>query len=88
MVRRSDALFHIEHAEFVDKLFVEFGRVDVLAEPDANDTKIEFNDTQRSKIVVMIQVGRDLANRRLLSFRIFRPFSSRPSSPPSRSFST
>uniref|UniRef100_A0A1I7UBA3 Fibronectin type-III domain-containing protein n=1 Tax=Caenorhabditis tropicalis TaxID=1561998 RepID=A0A1I7UBA3_9PELO len=54
MVRRSDALYHIEHAEFVDKLFVEFGKVDVMEET-MNETKIEFNDTQRSKIVVMIQ---------------------------------
>ena len=56
MVRRSDALFHIEHAESVDKLFVEFGKVDVLSEKENNETKIEFNDTQRSKIVVLIQV--------------------------------
>ncbi|KAF1752610.1 hypothetical protein GCK72_019165 [Caenorhabditis remanei] len=55
MVRRSDALFHIEHAESVDKLFVEFGKVDVLSEQENNETKIEFNDTQRSKIVVLIQ---------------------------------
>ncbi|CAL2044152.1 unnamed protein product [Caenorhabditis brenneri] len=55
MVRRSDALYHIEHAESVDKLFVEFGKVNVLAEKENNETNIEFNDTQRSKIVVMIQ---------------------------------
>lgn len=54
MVRRSDALFHIESAEHVDKLFVEFGKVQVG--PEKNETSIEFNDPHRSKIVVLIQV--------------------------------
>ncbi|PIC25672.1 hypothetical protein B9Z55_018514 [Caenorhabditis nigoni] len=55
MVRRSDAIYHIEHAENVDKLFVEFGKASVLADKENNETIIEFNDPQRSKIVVLIQ---------------------------------
>ncbi|CAI2354314.1 unnamed protein product [Caenorhabditis sp. 36 PRJEB53466] len=55
MVRRSDALFHIENAENVDKLFVEFGKVQLDPEHENNETKIQFNDTHRSKIVVLIQ---------------------------------
>uniref|UniRef100_A0A8R1DHT3 Uncharacterized protein n=1 Tax=Caenorhabditis japonica TaxID=281687 RepID=A0A8R1DHT3_CAEJA len=56
MVRRSDALYHIESAELVDKLFVEFGKVDLVeGRNEENETEIQFNDSHRSKIVVLIQ---------------------------------
>ncbi|CAB3397668.1 unnamed protein product [Caenorhabditis bovis] len=54
MVRRSDAIYHIENSESVDKLFVEFGKVR-LAEELNNLSRIEFADETRQKVVVMIQ---------------------------------